>query len=457
MAVALKSVTLLELAVRLHVPAISKCLDSGSLCTLPVFDDCTLPRQGKKGKFTYDQTYTYADHEVADLPGTAYATLAAALPNLQQLSLTGHCRGAMLGAFGSYCPQLAHLEVRIIAVPVETLRGIHNFLPSLSHLTLTSHVDSPKPIVQAYVDAVCLLLRDCRNLQILQLRLQPPVDDEVTSDGQDLVIDLSPIAWDHLPPCLVDLRCDVDFHFPLEAAEFIARVRCLTLWKTPGIGWNLQEILERAPLLATLTLSCPKAVLIVWASALHAEGRLVQLKAHLLRGFQISCPGVMFSGPSDEIRDLMVCLSPLRETTSCTIQFPEAAHSHNSLDQLARAIPSLVRLSIWEVASWDMPDAAMTDEAFFKPLEACCCLRTVDAFVSVSHTSAGLVSLCASLPSLTGMYCLVGSDESCFASVMTAFKSSGRNIIVTGMRREDYPVNYLDNQDGDDDHNEHAH
>lgn len=455
MAVALKSVTQLELAVRLHIPAVSKCLDSGSLCTLPVFDDCTVLRQGKKERFTCDQTY--ADHEIADLPSTAYATIAAALPNLQQLSLTGHCRGGMLWAFRSYCLQLAHLEVQIISVPVETLHGIHRSLPSLAHLTLTSRVDSPKPIVQDYVDDVCLLLRGCRNLQILQLNLKPPVDDEVSSVEQDLIIDLSPSAWHHLPPSLIDLRCDVDFHFPLEAAAFIARVRFLTLWKCPNIGRNLPEILERAPLLATLTLSCPKAVLTVWESGVHAPGGLDQLKAHLLRGIQLSCQSVFLSGPSDEIRDLMVCLSPLPETTSCSVRFPETSHPHNTLDQIARAFPSLVCLNIYEVAIWEMPGNPLTDEAFFKPLKACGFLRTVEAFVCVSYTYAGLVSLCDSLPSLTGMYCLTGTGDACFASVMTALKSSGREIIITGMRREDYPVYHLDNQAGDHDHDEHAH
>lgn len=167
--------------------------------------------------------------ELAPAVGWVCATLAAALPHLQHLSLHDYCRDVSLSAFGAVCPELNHLSIETDApcgTPVSILEGITLAMPNLSHFTVFTSSAGDRLSLQAYVDESFHMLRNCSHLKTLELDFAKSRGD--CGSGHRFAptyLSCSPQAWTDLPSSVEELWCNVNLHELGGAQPFLRRVR----------------------------------------------------------------------------------------------------------------------------------------------------------------------------------------------------------------------------------------
>lgn len=87
------------------------------------------------------------------LPGELCGHLAAALPALQHLKLTGPSQLVGLEHFGSCCKRLSHITAQACTVPVHVFSDM-NLLPNLQHVTVSGGEHLKHSTLQGYVNGV---------------------------------------------------------------------------------------------------------------------------------------------------------------------------------------------------------------------------------------------------------------------------------------------------------------
>lgn len=333
-----------------------------------------------------------------------------------------------LSTFAHICPTLRKLELHSSLPPTQALVGIHLAVPNLEQLSLRLRdcdTDSETAELQQGVDTLCGLLHLCTKLTTLELLLGP--EDEGGGEATAL-IKCTRAVWDQLPPSLVNLHCEAELCSLLSLSSLMSRVESLTLREFPC--FTLPQLLGYAPKLESLTIESRDEVPLMWHADTSPE-QLACLKAHLLRGFQLSCASVSLSGETVEsIRDMMAWLSPLQDTKRCSLDFFKTEHTMTRLDQFAHVCPQLTHLSIQDTSEWHGAVRPFTDEAFLSSFAGCECLQSLEIYFPFVHTHSGLMSLVGSLPSLQSMLVLQSKDVS-INEVIASLKLEGRDVDIT--------------------------
>lgn len=102
------------------------------------------------------------------VPREVFGMISAAVPNLQQLNLLGHCSSVALGAFGANCPQLKSLQVEANSVHMKAVHHLHSHLPNMTHLRMMRR-GSCGYSLQTSTIALFSVLRYCATLTSLEL------------------------------------------------------------------------------------------------------------------------------------------------------------------------------------------------------------------------------------------------------------------------------------------------
>lgn len=388
--------------------------------------------------FTYSPEQSWAmsfsSVDISEAPHSICSVLAPEIPHLQNLRLSGaFCEDVAMTMFAAHCPQLTSLEIEACTVPLEILHRIHLALPNLSHFTLYSPEDGTKQdTLQEYVDSLLPLLKNCTQLAILELNLIPGAKGRQSAETVESasVLMVRPEVWNTLPPSLHELRCDVELCLLLAASGLTSRISVLTLREFPAM--SLAQLLDYAPLLQrmTVTSSAAREVYFLLDKVHLSTEELAIMKARLLSGFQLSCPSVYVSGPSESIRDLLSWLPPMEGTSACILNFPRRPRHEDCLTAIGLAFPNLECLSLQDDYE-DTNHSLCVQDPLLLSLAQCAHLQHLRLCIPLEFADIGLVSLCLSLPALCTLACMP-YEGLCTASVMSELAIRGRQIVITG-------------------------
>lgn len=365
--------------------------------------------------------HTYFDpacqDDVAHVPATICAMLAAAVPNLQSLSLGGVCVDVALPVFGSSCPLLSSLQVEAVLVPLCSLEGINVWFPNMARFTI--HTTSPGArqqcslyfgrLVERYVNDALPLLYACSKLKRLQLDMNPK-DRGAGHTRLCVVVTCTQQAWDSLPASLDEFECDTHVEHLLAATSFLHRIRSLALEDLPCN--SLTEMLLQAPLLERLAITSEDPLWLMWQEDI-TPSELESLKAQFLRGFQLSCESFNIYGSCKDVQDLTAWLPPLLNTQYGTVVLTKGVVSEDLLDGLVHMCPALMSLVVKSQnmsGNSSVPVKSQLDEGILRPLVRLSCLQKLTLCLKIKYTMEGVISLCASLPTLDAV-CFHRSNE----------------------------------------------
>ncbi|MEW5316119.1 MAG: hypothetical protein WDW38_007505 [Sanguina aurantia] len=352
------------------------------------------------------------------ISGCVFGMLAAAVPNLVEISLYGHCWDAALYAFGVSCPLMATLEIDPLRVPVQALRELGNNLPSLTSLRLTTNKldNDDKLALGVYVDAVMLEVRRCSKLATLYFEF-----------GNNPTLTCKPESWERLPATLVHFACsDVTSSAAFQSA--IRRIPSLHL-DVPPI-WDLRELFQGFPLLRQLqTDDTEPPTLVCSDGADHPSGRRSLVKKRILEGkFILIAFELALQGTCEEVGELLAWLPNFTEVASVAITFQGGALVP-CLQRLSHSFSDLKYLDLdGRVEPSDQPGM---DVGFFAPLAQLTQLDTLTVSCdNMTLTEDGLVQLCMTLHALTSLTICKGEGlekESLEAALLAGV---GREISV---------------------------
>lgn len=253
-------------------------------------------------------------HQTATPVQRLCGRLAAALPALQNLSLTGTSKEVGLKEFSSHCSHLNRLRVQAGTVPIHLFSEISCF-PNLHHLTICGGQQLTATCLQSYVNGVLgRLTGQGPPLQVLDL--------QCASMEGNLFDSLSCIpkasVWHQLPATLTKFRNSGGVYSPLDLLmqrSFMSRLQALTLWHSNGT--NLFDLLSSATRLEylhimTAGVSSPPLLLtyIEKGRPTPATKDVARFKEHLQRGLTLVCAAVRLRGSSADILQLMSWLHP---------------------------------------------------------------------------------------------------------------------------------------------------
>ncbi|MEW5304502.1 MAG: hypothetical protein WDW36_007112 [Sanguina aurantia] len=341
--------------------------------------------------------------------GCVFAMLATAVPNLQELKLTGCCWDAALYAFGLACPHLTQLDIEALCVPVEALTSFGTHLPHLLHLTVTNHhvCHADKVQLGAYFDAFLPTTQQCVHLTRLEIDL---------CEGMSLTC--QPDTWALIPTDkLQHLRCAC---YMAESPSFNALIR-----KVPSLCLegppcdDLLKVFRGFPLLRQLeVLSTQSNGDATWLVC-DEEGDLAfdmhdadapglrMLRDRLLDGsFSLTCNSIGFEGSMGGISGVFDWL-PVFPTVG-TVEFmfsgDDTPHCLQRLAHLCPGAYEIILDGLADVAeAWSLevlaPLAALPKLGLLR-------LRCPQLAVTVD----GLMKLCNSLPR---MACLTIDTRLC--------------------------------------------
>lgn len=312
---------------------------------LTIHSEASPHKRRKQKPITGDPLLQQPVSRVAYVSKALCAMLAAAMPNLQRLTLSGMCIDVNLPVFGAKCPQLVCLQVEALTVPLFAIAQMHVALPGLTHFVLHSRSVGEGANLHLYVDTVIRLLSGCSGLRVLEL------DFGSVANGANLLVCCNLKEWENRPKCLDDLRCNLEM-IPLlpGAPALFDNLRFLTVHELPLS--NLPQLLQHTPLLERATVTGDGDVELCWLSNDDEEEDIVMsedipwYKEQLLGGFQFSCPNVTLMGPTEAVVEVMTWLSPLANTTRCQIGLPGTVPDPKCTAMLERLCPKVLRLSL---------------------------------------------------------------------------------------------------------------
>lgn len=126
------------------------------------------------------------------VPRMVYELLSAAVPNLEHLSLLGHCCDGALKAFGPACPELHILQVEASTVPVKALHRVFNYVPGLTDFMIIKRGARGNDL-QLFTSEAFFLVRHCEYLTVLEMDF-----------GGSFKLMCAKLVW---PVGLCELRC----------------------------------------------------------------------------------------------------------------------------------------------------------------------------------------------------------------------------------------------------------
>lgn len=343
---------------------------------------------------------------------TVCTLLAAALPSLNSLTLTGCCRDPALPAFGASCPRLGTLHVEAISVPFTALQDIGQHLPRLRWFTLESPMLCPTSIqLSEYVDAAIYALRASTSLKIMELRL----------DKGEL-LECKPEKWQHVPKQLKEFASDCPIRGIQHASALLSLLEFLSLKHDSTL--SVCKILQQAPHLEQLCIRSGQWV--VWCDQEETMPGIPLLKQRLLAGLQLEVKHLHLVGSSSSVQAVLAALPALPLARICALQFGDDPPLH-CLRDVSRVFPRLDTIILLTHAP--VLDTAALGIKLLTPLAACTSLQRLHINIRLPLTTVGLLELCQNM---TGLRELV--YESCegvdLSEVRSAVNALGRVIEV---------------------------
>lgn len=366
--------------------------------------------------------------------------LAPKVPSLQWLLLVGCFRDAALGAFGSHCLLLTSLQIP--AITLELNQGMDKLVPQLQQLTIIGSEQLRKQgVITPYLETLFPLLHDCDRLEQIELIVTLDYGQEDNIEDDDLIIRCATEAWNQLPESLTCFQCDANVEWPQGENLFLERIQRLGLKEFIGLACDdLSAIIQQSPNLQELWITRngdPSELL--WGQRPNytpSEEEVVLLKTRLLGGLLLHVRSAGLTGDVALIKDVTSCLSPVMETERCeVITYGDMLVGWNFLEKLAVVFPNLQHLV---VDSGEGKDWITVDESLLEPMPAFRSLKTLDLRWISEYTVAGLIDLCLSMPTLTGVYCLPRGHDACYAAAMSNLASRGRQVAITSDDNELY-------------------
>ncbi|MEW5306827.1 MAG: hypothetical protein WDW36_009265 [Sanguina aurantia] len=380
---------------------------------------CDTAQQAQRSLQSFHVTCPQA---LSAVSAAVFRKLAAAVPNLRSLSLSGPCWDASLQAFGASCPHLATFSAQIPHLPVQALQGLAQKLPHLRSVTFADHdagaLDAAD--LDAYVDACLLETQRCSGLASLHLHL-----------ANDNELSCKPASWALQPASLESLSCTC---FVTGSAAFDTlthRLSRLCLMSPPVA--SVVALLGEFPLLselrvlghAPMTIECDGGYI---PGGGGGRGAFRGLKKRFLGGgFQLKCVILSLVGDCEEVQGVLAWLPPFPEVQEVMIQLTPGPWAH-CLQLVPELFPAAQTLVL--AGGLNRPDVPGVDTEFYEPLCGLPHLTKLQLYTrGLPLTMPGLRQLCLSLPGLEELTLrpCKGIDS---YKLETRLESAGRDISV---------------------------
>lgn len=378
-----------------------KPLNTVTTLTLDVEHDMNhrcyrVTRRGSERPTLSEQRELQQDCGLVAITRVVFAKLAlqvaAAMPNLKALNLTGYCWEPALDAFGANCPNLTSLTVDPQSVPIEALHNFGKHLPNLTSLVFCNEHESfeAKYDLAWFIDAALVKTRRCAKLTTLSLELDPFIH-----------LDCKPQSWTGLPDSLEYLHCACSVYHSPEFLQLVRKVPKLSLYQYPFS--SMLELVEEFPVLqdfefGSLCSATADDCVELQCKDFQTPARIAALKACLAsKPFQLECD-MEIVGTCEQVQALLVWLPPFPRVHAVTLRFYEK-RKVQCLEKLAHAFPaaSCVKLA-GRVGGQNSPSM---DMEFFSPLTAFANLRNLAvSCTDLKVTTAGMLQLCTELKDL---------------------------------------------------------
>ncbi|MEW5313764.1 MAG: hypothetical protein WDW38_005304 [Sanguina aurantia] len=369
---------------------------------------------------------------------TVLDCLAAAVPNLQQLSLGEGCRGSATRAFGLHCPQLTSLEVDIHSEPAAALQHVSQHLPHLTEVTFRG--DRNIASISCSLDASISQLQQCALLRVLRI----DYDNGALLSGGG--------SWPLLPASLEEYSCNcvtASGAMPLTSS---ARLKRLTGRDFDGKG-SLCAFLLAHPLMENLhVLGCRSGCFLKLLDGDEPNpdprSNVHPVRERFEAGFELTCAEVTLKGSSEEVGAALAWLPPLPSVTTVSLDLDGTSHC-NCLQPLKRVFPNIESLHMSDgQQEYDVAPAG-SDVELLSPLLACTGLKHLYLFIHANFTTKWLFQLCRGLPVLQSLKYVErrGVD---FALLKGALPLVDREIRVDYYSASDFMDVNIDVDDGVD-------
>lgn len=338
---------------------------------------------------------------LGDLPDSVFAMLAAAVPHVATLCLSGRVRGAALQAFGAACPALESLNVAAPHVMMQALHGVDTHLPRLTGVTLTCHredcVMTNQRQLGCWTEDVLQELQQCGRLSKLDISFARSYPN----------LDCRKEAWTLLPYGLEHLRIDSPLFEVSDLDQIAVRMMPRLSLASPPCKTRL-KVFQKFPVLHELEVLWSKddqpsqaGLLVQCSENAHISKRSLIKERFLVQNFCLKSEWLDFWGSGVEVQNMFAWLPKQLTVTNVTIKFDGSEHI-NCLQQLPYLFPNLVTFELQGALSWSASWAM--DLHFFEPLAACVHFRSLlITCPGLGLTTAGLVQLCAGLVQLTNL------------------------------------------------------
>ncbi|MEW5312929.1 MAG: hypothetical protein WDW38_004527 [Sanguina aurantia] len=355
-----------------------------------------------------------------------FSGLAAGVPALTELVLRGCCWDAALPAFGGHCMRIVSLDVQADNVPVQTLEGLGQILPSLADVTIRCNTcDSDhEQQLGLYMDALLPQLQRCTHLHTLRIGFT-----------DDITLTCQPDCW-RLPAGLqhLGLGCFVESSDPLQ--QLLHRVPSLCLQDSPCE--ELLEVFQQFPLLVALEVLSSNRT--VWlhcseGGASHAKNdhptAWLPLLQHrfLTERFALTCMDLGLVGTCKQVRDTLAWLPDIPSVIRLFVDFEGGRESYvHCLTEVPRRFPEARDVELSGEPTW--PSLPGMGVAFLQPLEACPDLARLRLLCpALPLTTHGLARLCEAFqsPELLHFVLREGVDREALEAAILELE---RNITV---------------------------
>lgn len=326
------------------------------------------------------------------VPGSVFGVLAAALPNLLELTLHGCCWDAVLPVFGTSCPKLRGLCVDANTVPSSVLGNMGIHLPRLECLTVTSANADPAQELQLgeYVDAVCFALQHSLTFSDLRLNF-----------FYDLTLRCQTSSWILLPDSLKHMTCNCKLQPSGPLTNVFRGLTHLSVAHSPCP--DLVQVMKDFPLLRCLEVSefseDNEPLHIACADRAGMYG-VALLKERLLHGsFTLVSSEIIFSGTCRELQSLFAWFPKDVGSSGCSIEDDfQGGLQEDFLESLTCMFPGMASLTLLgTLAASTIPEMNLR---FFQPLRRSRILGLDLLCPQFNLSTAGLTQLCSSLAGL---------------------------------------------------------
>lgn len=326
---------------------------------------------------------------------SVFATLALAVPNLQELNLCEGCWDAALDVFGPSCPSLTILNVQAPYCPTTALQTLAQKMPNLTTITIgnpnASQTDMPQ--LSSYVYKFLQAIENCTNVTSLNINFP-----------RNTTLSCHRDTWSTLPRNLKHMRCSCNVPDSAEWQEGLLSIPSLCLNKYPGEKDTLDELFEGFPHLREVQVLSGTGI---YLNCLidDPEQERGLLKQQLLdQSFQLDCCQLNVAGSGAGIAHVLAWLPPLPMVRNVDFKFEPVLEDDvermevpaDCLKNLSRVFPNVKDLVIMaHDEEWIVPHAVELEL-----LDAICQCSQL-TFVDFKHpfipTLAGIKRLCSSL------------------------------------------------------------